>query len=105
VRNLSLHQHRFRLTEQGKTIASRYSNLAAHRHLNKLSMLCCCSPQKKDGITASWRCPDGRCRLRPIYRQLVYETPGFIDFWQAATPLDGHLTALAHVTARTQRRK
>ena len=23
-----------------------------------------------------------------VYRGLVYETPGFIDFWQAATPLD-----------------
>ena len=23
-----------------------------------------------------------------MYRELVYETPGFIDFWQAATPLD-----------------
>jgi phosphoenolpyruvate carboxylase len=25
---------------------------------------------------------------RKTYRGLVYETPGFIDFWQAATPLD-----------------
>ena len=23
-----------------------------------------------------------------MYRELVYETPGFIDFWQAATPLE-----------------
>ena len=23
-----------------------------------------------------------------VYRNLVYETPKFIDFWQAATPLD-----------------
>jgi phosphoenolpyruvate carboxylase len=25
---------------------------------------------------------------RQTYRRLVYETPGFIEFWQAATPLD-----------------
>ena len=27
-------------------------------------------------------------QARAEYRNLVYETPGFLEFWRAATPLD-----------------
>ena len=84
---------RFRLTEQGETIASRYSNPElAHRHLEQLvhAVLMASSPQAATEIPASWRTTMDAMSgtgLR-MYRELVYETPGFIDFWQAATPLD-----------------
>ena len=85
---------RFRLTEQGETIASRYSNPElAHRHLEQIvhAVLLASSPAKKPTeIPASWRTGMDAmsATAQHAYRGLVYETPGFIDFWQAATPLD-----------------
>ncbi len=84
---------RFRLTEQGETIAGRYSNPElAHRHLEQLvhAVLIASSPQAQKEIPVSWR--DVMDTMSGVgfkkYRELVYDTPGFIDFWQAATPLD-----------------
>jgi phosphoenolpyruvate carboxylase len=84
---------RFRLTEQGETIAGRYSNPElAHRHLEQIvhAVLTASSPQARMEIPVSWR--DLMDSMSGVgfrkYRELVYETPGFIDFWQAATPLD-----------------
>ncbi|MBC7877718.1 MAG: phosphoenolpyruvate carboxylase [Anaerolineales bacterium] len=85
---------RFRLTEQGETIASRYSNPElAHRHLEQIvhAVLLASSPTKDQvEIPAAWRTSmdSMSATAQHVYRQLVYETPGFIDFWQAATPLD-----------------
>lgn len=85
---------RFRLTEQGETIAVRYSNLElAHRHLEQIAhaVLLASSPAKtKVEIPAAWRAGmDAMSGMaRQMYRGLVYETPGFIDFWQSATPLN-----------------
>ncbi len=85
---------RFRLTEQGETIAVRYSNpKLAHRHLEQIvhAVLMASSPVKaRMEIPSAWRAEmDAMSAVaRKTYRGLVYETPGFIDFWQAATPLD-----------------
>lgn len=85
---------RFRLTEQGETIASRYSNPElAHRHLEQIihAVLLASSPAKnKVELPAEWRKSMDvmSAKAHQVYRQLVYETPGFIQFWQAATPLD-----------------
>ncbi len=85
---------RFRLTEQGETIASRYSNPElAHRHLEQIvhAVLLASSPTKKQTeIPTPWRTNMDAmsAKAQSVYRQLVYETPGFIGFWQAATPLD-----------------
>jgi phosphoenolpyruvate carboxylase len=84
---------RFRLTEQGETIAGRYSNPElAHRHLEQLvhAVLLASSPQAVKEIPTSWRSTmDAMSDVGfKVYRKLVYDTPGFIDFWQAATPLD-----------------
>ncbi len=85
---------RFRLTEQGEIIAARYSNPElAHRHLEQIvhAVLLASSPtQTTREILPAWRATmdtmsDTGFR---VYRNLVYETPSFIDFWQAATPLD-----------------
>ncbi len=85
---------RFRLTEQGEIIASRYSNpdIAYHR-LEQITHAVLLSsapnPDAKE-IPAIWRSTMetmGATSLK-AYRKLVYETPGFIDFWRAATPID-----------------
>jgi phosphoenolpyruvate carboxylase len=85
---------RFRLTEQGETIAARYSNpKLAHRHLEQIvhAVLMASSPAKPgDAISSTWRTAmdEMSAVARKTYRGLVYESPGFIDFWHAATPLD-----------------
>jgi phosphoenolpyruvate carboxylase len=84
---------RFRLTEQGETIAVRYSNPElAHRHLEQIvhAVLIASSPQSEKKIPDLWRSTMDAMSGTGfrIYRELVYESPGFIDFWQAATPLD-----------------
>lgn len=85
---------RFRLTEQGETIAARYSNPElAHRHLEQIvnAVLLASSPAKIEvAIPSSWRkVMDQMAEIsRSNYRQLVYGTAGFIDFWRYATPLD-----------------
>jgi phosphoenolpyruvate carboxylase len=85
---------RFRITEQGETIAARYSNpKLAHRHLEQIihAVLMASSPVKtKNDVSQTWRTAMDSMSVtaRKAYRGLVYETAGFIDFWQAATPLD-----------------
>ncbi len=86
---------RFRLTEQGEIIASRYSNPElAHRHLeqivNAVLMASAPSTRKQDKVPERWRDAIEQMSLtgERAYRQLIYETPGFIQFWQEATPLD-----------------
>ena len=85
---------RFRLTEQGETIAARYSNLdLAHRHLEQIvhAVLVASSPVKpKTDIPADWHAAMDTMAgtSHKMYRGLVYENPRFIEFWQTATPLD-----------------
>ena len=85
---------RFRLTEQGEIIAARYSNPElAHRHLEQIVhavLTASSSAQATKEIPSSWRTAMDTMSATGfnMYRELVYETPGFIDFWQAATPLD-----------------
>lgn len=90
---------RFRLTEQGEVIASRYSNPAlAHRHLEQIvSAVILASAEVKRGTVApNWREAMSRMSrtARNAYRELVLETPGFIEYWRAVTPIDEipHLT-------------
>ncbi len=85
---------RFRLTEQGEIIASRYSNpdIAYHRLeqiTNAVLLASAPNPAAKE-IPSSWRSTMdamGDVSIK-AYRKLVYETPGFLDFWHAATPID-----------------
>lgn len=89
---------RFRVTEQGETIASRYADLdLAHRHLEQIvnAVLLASAPiTSRDGNTEAvlthWRETMGAMcdRARGEYRALVHTTPGFMDFWRAATPID-----------------
>ena len=93
---------RFRLTEQGEIIAARYSNpVIARRHINQLvhAVLLASAPGQTAELEQAamegpaepgWRQAMGvmSAKARQVYRQLVYETPGFLRFWQAVTPLD-----------------
>ena len=86
-------QGRVKITEQGEVIAYRYSNVAiARRHLNQVMhavLLSLGMPVKPD-ISAEWReAMDTLSELGAVeYRRFVYETPGFIDYWQQATPIN-----------------
>jgi phosphoenolpyruvate carboxylase len=83
---------RFRVTEQGETIASRYANQdLAHRHLEQIvSAVLAASAESGDTLAAGWR--DAMQAMagaaRAAYRGLVEETPGFLDYWRAATPIE-----------------
>ena len=84
---------RFRVTEQGEIIASRYANPElAHRHLEQITnaVILASAPQKEGPIPAKWRTALEEMSkvAQRAYRELVYETPGFIEFWESATPLD-----------------
>ena len=84
---------RFRLTEQGEIIASRYANPdLAHRHLEQIAsaVILASAPGQESSVPAKWRTAmEAMSRsAQEAYRALVYETPGFIEFWESATPLD-----------------
>ena len=85
---------RFRLTEQGESIAARYSNPEiAHRHIEQIvhAVLLASAPSHSGrDIPEAWRRAMDvmSAASHGAYRKLVYETPGFIEFWQNATPLD-----------------
>ena len=86
---------RFRLTEQGEVIASRYSNpKLAHRHLEQIvhAILLASAPvaHAQAGVPAEWRqALDVMAAVgQNAYRGLVYGTPGFVRFWQEVTPID-----------------
>ncbi len=94
---------RFRVTEQGETIASRYSETdLAHRHLEQIvsAVLLTSTDLRRQPIPNEWREAADRMAgaARTAYRTLVYESPGFMAFWQAVTPLD-EITRL-HISSR-----
>lgn len=106
---------RFRVTEQGEVIASRYANKdLAHRHLEQIvnAVLLASGASfsseedslRQADIPAEWRVAMEEMSQQAFqtYRQLVYETPGFMDFWRAATPLD-QITRL-HIGSRPSSR-
>jgi len=85
---------RFRLTEQGEIIASRYANpYLAHRHLEQIAsavLLASAPTAEQAQVPKKWRdaMEEMSTAAQKAYRHLVYETPGFIEFWQSATPLE-----------------
>jgi phosphoenolpyruvate carboxylase len=86
---------RFRVTEQGETIANRYTDPdIAYRHLEQTvsAVLLASAPDSVQSPTtpAAWRANMAAMSTaaRAEYRNLVYESPRFIEFWRAATPID-----------------
>lgn len=100
---------RFRLTEQGEIIALRYSNPGlAHRHLEQIAsaVILASAPLQHPPVPENWRAAMSQMSAvaQRAYRGMVYETPGFIEFWQSATPLDQikHLQIGSRPAARSQ---
>lgn len=87
---------RFRLTEQGEVIAARYANLdLAHRHLEQVVSAVLLASRPVSGedcncMQSEWRQVMSLVAesSRRCYRGLVYETPGFLEYWKTVTPLD-----------------
>jgi phosphoenolpyruvate carboxylase len=87
---------RFRLTEQGETIASHYGNPdLAHRQLEQVvsAVLLASLPETAADQNASskvWRetITKMAASTLKVYRSLVYEMPGFMEYWRTATPIE-----------------
>ncbi|HVA00633.1 MAG TPA: phosphoenolpyruvate carboxylase [Terriglobia bacterium] len=88
---------RMRITEQGEVISLKYANLEiAERNLEQLvtsvldTHLLHRDDQPPQEQLESWEaCAEEIARASSdFYRQLVFGTPGFIDFFRQATPID-----------------
>jgi phosphoenolpyruvate carboxylase len=87
---------RFRVTEQGEVIASRYADPdLAHRHLEQVVSAVLLASASKESYESPRAADHWRAGMKTMaeaarseYRSLVYDTPGFIDFWRAVTPID-----------------
>jgi phosphoenolpyruvate carboxylase len=84
---------RFRLTEQGETIASRYSNPdMAFQHLDQVvsAVISASLPEENVlQVPLTWRQEIEVMSeaAKQAYRGLVYQSPGFMRFWQEVTPI------------------
>jgi len=97
-----------RITEQGEVVASKYANPEiGRRNLETLvaatleaTLLSCNTPGEDIYHKAMDELSEEAYRA---YRSLVYETPGFVDFFRTATPISeiAHL----HVGSRPSYRK
>jgi phosphoenolpyruvate carboxylase len=88
---------RMRITEQGEVISLKYANLEiAERNLEQLvtsvldTHLLHRDDQPPEEQLESWEvCAEEIAHAsRHFYRQLVFATPDFIDFFRQATPID-----------------
>ena len=96
-----------KITEQGEVIAYRYGNAhIARRHLHQVmhaSLIAMGTPQETP-VQPEWRAAmDVFAEAgRVAYRKLVYETPGFLDYWNQATPI--RELALLPISSRPAKR-
>jgi phosphoenolpyruvate carboxylase len=83
---------RLRITEQGEVIADRYGHHAiAQRHLGQVmnAVLCSSLASPAEHSEPGWQRLIDRLaeRASRAYRALVYETPGFLTYFEQATPM------------------
>ncbi len=103
---LSLHGG-IKITEQGEVIAYRYGNPAiGRRHLHQVlhAALIQLGVPREVRPRPEWAAAMDALAAasQAAYRSLVYETPGFLDYWQQATPI-GELARLP-ISSRPARR-
>ncbi|MBK6712830.1 MAG: phosphoenolpyruvate carboxylase [Chloroflexi bacterium] len=87
---------RIRITEQGEVIDENYGHPAiARRHLEQLvhATLLASAPAYHRSQAApkeSWRAAMGELTAVAYraYRELIYETPALLEYWQQATPIN-----------------
>ena len=82
-----------KITEQGEVIAYRYSNEAiARRHLQQVihAVLTALGTPAQVEIQPEWRAAMDTISAagEATYRKFVYETPGFLDYWNQGTPIN-----------------
>lgn len=83
---------RFRVTEQGEVISSRYSDpTLTRRHLEQVvhAVLLASALTHRPRVRPEWRAlmeTLSQTAYR-VYREMVYETAGFLDYWNEATPI------------------
>ncbi|MEO8606839.1 MAG: phosphoenolpyruvate carboxylase [Chloroflexota bacterium] len=86
-------QGEIKITEQGEVIAYRYSNAEiARRHLHQVThaVLLAVGKPTEAKLRPEWATAMETLAEsgRKAYRKFVYETPGFLDYWHQATPID-----------------
>jgi phosphoenolpyruvate carboxylase len=97
-----------RITEQGEVIAYRYNNPdIARRHLHQVmsaAMLASARHDQEAG-RAEWHTALNEMGEKAFaeYRNFVYDTPEFLEYWQQATPMN-ELTYL-NIGSRPSKRK
>ncbi len=89
---VAMRQGRIKITEQGEVIAFRYSNPdIARRHLHQImhAALIAAGTPPLDVRRATWHAALDRLAMlgEEAYRDLVYETPGFLEYWYETTPI------------------
>jgi phosphoenolpyruvate carboxylase len=102
------HSGRIKMTEQGEVIAYRYGNPEiARRHLHQVvnAMLIATGAPPEQEVHPQWlEAMDALAEAgRRAYRKFVYEQPTFLEYWQAATPID-ELSNLA-ISSRPAKRR
>jgi phosphoenolpyruvate carboxylase len=110
------------LTEQGEILSSRYENQdLARRNLEQIvnAVLVASAPEdimsgkeipghlqvSSKNIPGEWRDAMNRMSAAAMssYRKLVFETPGFLDYWHSVTPLEE--IKFLHIGSRPSARK
>ena len=85
---------RIRITEQGEVIANKYGEPdVARRNLDALTagtLIASLAPPPDEAMTAKHGGTASALSVASMaaYRALVYETPGFVDYFRAATPIN-----------------
>lgn len=86
---------RFCLTEQGEVISSHYSNLyLGRRHIEEIVHAVLLSSFEETTsfkpVSEEWHSALSGMSLNShaVYRSLLFDTPGFSEFWRLATPID-----------------
>ena len=84
---------RIKITEQGEVIAYRYANAhIAYRHLEQVmhAVLTAVGSPNQPEVRPEWRAAMAQLAKsgENAYRRFVYETPGFLDYWYQATPIN-----------------
>ena len=85
---------RIRITEQGEVIANKYGEPdVARRNLDALTagtLIASLAPPPDEAMTARHGATVSALSVASMaaYRALVYETPGFVDYFRAATPIN-----------------
>ncbi len=84
---------RIKITEQGEVIAYRYGNPAiARRHLQQVmnAAIAAIGEAAPPPIDPAWRAAMTALAeaSEAAYRDFVYGTPGFLDYWQQGTPIN-----------------